>query len=61
MRAPSCAPRRRKDMDAYAMYEWTMHVCVCSGASAYTRHYDYPRMRAICDKVRYGRVEQQGC
>ncbi len=21
------------------------------GASAYTRHYDYPRMRAICDKV----------
>ncbi len=22
-----------------------------AGASAYTRHYDYPRMRAICDKA----------
>lgn len=26
---------------------------IVAGASAYTRHYDYPRMRAICDKVRY--------
>ncbi|GFR45971.1 hypothetical protein Agub_g7443, partial [Astrephomene gubernaculifera] len=24
---------------------------IVAGASAYTRHYDYPRMRAICDKV----------
>ena len=24
--------------------------CVVAGASAYTRHYDYPRMRQIADK-----------
>jgi glycine hydroxymethyltransferase len=29
-------------------------ICIlmtrCAGASAYTRHYDYPRMRAIADQ-----------
>lgn len=27
-----------------------MRTCVAAGASAYTRHYDYPRMRAIADQ-----------
>lgn len=31
---------------------------VRAGTSAYTRHIDYKRMRAICDKVGWGGV---GC
>ena len=36
--------RRNDQRDVCAM------VAAATGASAYTRHYDYPRMRAIADQ-----------